>query len=207
MFSPFLLLAAAATPATGPVPGEVKIFKDWYVACDNIWSCEAGTLSDDGSELFTAHHRRLVGLAALLVDDRSVAEDVVQDAFVALYRHWRGLRDPNAAVAYLNRTVVNASRDVLRRGRRADKATLQLVPRSDELGTAEQDVVARSDGDRLWQAVTALPTRQREVLVLRYYLEQNESEIAETLGISRGSVKQHASRGLRALARSWEDRS
>ena len=159
------------------------------------------------SELFTAHHRRLVGLAALLVDDRSVAEDVVQDAFVALYRHWRGLRDPNAAVAYLNRTVVNASRDVLRRGRRADKATLQLVPRSDELGTAEQDVVARSDGDRLWQAVTALPTRQREVLVLRYYLEQNESEIAETLGISRGSVKQHASRGLRALARSWEDRS
>jgi RNA polymerase sigma-70 factor (sigma-E family) len=159
------------------------------------------------SELFIAHHRRLVGLAALLVDDRSVAEDVVQDAFVALYRHWRGLRDPNAAVAYLNRTVVNASRDVLRRGRRADKATLQLMSRCDELGSAEQDVVARSDGDRLWQAVTALPTRQREVLVLRYYLEQNESEIAETLGISRGSVKQHASRGLAALGRAWEDRS
>jgi RNA polymerase sigma-70 factor (sigma-E family) len=159
------------------------------------------------SELFTAHHRRLVGLAALLVDDRSAAEDVVQDAFVALYRRWRGLRDPNAAVAYLNRTVVNSSRDVLRRGRRAERAKLRLVPRSEELRSAEHDVVERSDGDRLWRTITALPTRQREVLVLRYYLEQNESEIAETLGISRGSVKQHASRGLHTLARTWEDRS
>jgi hypothetical protein len=59
MFSPFLLLAAAAAPAPGPVPGEVKVFKDWYVACDNIWSCEAGTLSDDGSEHFTAQVVRI----------------------------------------------------------------------------------------------------------------------------------------------------
>lgn len=58
MFSPFLLLAAATSPAA-PVPGEVKIFKDWYVACDNIWSCEAGTLSDDGSEIFTAQVVRI----------------------------------------------------------------------------------------------------------------------------------------------------
>lgn len=58
MFSPFLLLAAAAAPAA-PVPGEVKIFKDWYVACDNIWSCEAGTLSDDGSDVFSAQVVRI----------------------------------------------------------------------------------------------------------------------------------------------------
>lgn len=56
MFSPFLLLAATSA---APVPGEVKIFKDWYVACDNIWSCEAGTLSDDGSEQFTAQVVRI----------------------------------------------------------------------------------------------------------------------------------------------------
>jgi RNA polymerase sigma factor (sigma-70 family) len=84
---------------------------------------------------------------------------------------------------------------------------VRLIPRSEELDSAEQDVVRRNDRDRLWTAITALPARQREVLVLRYYLEQNEAEIAETLGISRGSVKQHASRGLAALARSWEDRS
>jgi RNA polymerase sigma-70 factor (sigma-E family) len=159
------------------------------------------------AELFTAHHRRLVGLAALLVDDRQAAEDVVQDAFVALHRHWRGLRDPNAAVAYLNRSVVNGSRDALRRGRRADRAVLRLVPRAEELDSAEHDVLAHHDAERMWTSVSALPRRQREVLVLRYYLEQNESEIAETLGISRGSVKQHASRGLAALARVWEARS
>lgn len=159
------------------------------------------------AELFAAHHRRLVGLAALLVDDRQTAEDVVQDAFAALHHHWGRLRDPNAAVGYLNRTVVNGSRDVLRRGRRVERENLRLVPRAEEQGSAEQEVVARGDADHMWASVTALPMRQRQVLVLRYYLEQSEADIAETLGISRGSVKQHASRGLAALARDWEGRS
>ncbi len=159
------------------------------------------------SDLFVAHHRRLVGLAALLVDDRESAEDVVQDAFAALYRRWGSVRDPNAAVAYLNRAVVNASRDTLRRRRSADRRRLRLVPRSEELDSPEQDAVARQDADRLWAGVTALPARQRQVLVLRYYLEQSEADIAETLGISRGSVKKHASRGLDALAHDWEERA
>lgn len=154
--------------------------------------------------LFVGHHRRLVGLASLLVDDRQTAEDVVQDAFAGLHRHWRSLRDPDAAVGYLNRAVVNGSRDALRRRRRAGTAVLQLVPRSEELSSAEHEAVARQDADRLWAAVTALPARQRQVLVLRYYLDQSESEIAETLRVSRGSVKRHASRGVAALARAWE---
>lgn len=169
------------------------------------------SLGRDGSaavtELFVVHHRRLVGLAALLVDDRQVAEDVVQDAFAALYRHWRRLRDQNAAVAYLNRAVVNGSRDVLRRGQRRKRATLRLAPRSEALDSAEQGVVKHHEADRMWAAVTALPTRQRQVLVLRYYLDQTEVQIAETLGISRGSVKQHASRGLAAVAQDWEEQS
>jgi RNA polymerase sigma-70 factor (sigma-E family) len=148
-----------------------------------------------------------VGLAALLVADQQSAEDVVQDAFAALYRRWTELRDPNAAVTYLNRAVVNGSRDSVRRGRRAGSAMLRLVPRSEELLSAEQEVVTHHEADRLWAAVTALPMRQRQVLVLRYYLDQNEAEIAETLGISRGSVKAHASRGIAAVAREWEDRS
>lgn len=163
--------------------------------------------STAASELFVVHHRRLVGLAALLVDDRHLAEDVVQDAFAALHRHWRGLRDQNAAVAYLNRAVVNGSRDVMRRRLRRKRATLRLVPRSEELQSAEQGAVAHEEADRMWGSVTSLPLRQRQVLVMRYYLEQSEVEIAETLGISRGSVKQHASRGLAALAQEWEAQS
>lgn len=165
----------------------------------------------DGSEavsgLFLAHHRRLVGLASLLVDDRQSAEDVVQEAFAGLYRRWRRLRDPNSAVAYLNRAVVNGSRDSLRRGRRAGSAMSRLVPRSESLVSAEGEVVQHQDADLLWAAVTALPRRQRQVLVLRYYLDQSETEIAETLDISRGSVKTHASRGIAALAQEWGDRS
>jgi RNA polymerase sigma-70 factor (sigma-E family) len=170
-----------------------------------------GAVDDDPgqvvSRLFVGHHRRLVGLASLLVDDRQTAEDVVQEAFAGLYRHGSRLRDPEAAVGYLNRAVVNASRDSLRRRRRAGTAVLQLVPRSEELSSAEHDAVAHHDAHRLWAAVTALPTRQRQVLVLRYYLDQSEAEIAETLNVSRGSVKRHASRGVAALARAWEDRS
>ncbi len=157
------------------------------------------------SDLFVAHHRRLVGLASLLVDDRETAEDVVQEAFVGLHRKWRLLRDPGAAVAYLNRTVVNAGRDRLRHKRRGVTNLPRMVPVPEARSSAEQDAVRHDEADRLWRAIKALPTRQRQVLVLRYYLQQSEAEIADTLEVSRGSVKVHASRGLAALARSLEE--
>ena len=153
------------------------------------------------SSLFRAHHRRLVGLASLLVDDQGTAEDVVQEAFAGLYRRWWQLHDPHAAVAYLNRAVVNGGRDHLRHGRRATASLLRMTPRSEALPSAEHDAVEHEEADRMWQAITALPPRQRQVIVLRYYLDQSEAEIADTLGVSRGSVKRHASRGLAALAR------
>lgn len=159
------------------------------------------------SGLFAAHQRRLVGLASLLVDDPETAEDVVQEAFAGLYRRWRVLRDPEAAVTYLNRAVVNGGRDQLRH-RRAVRAGLALLtPRSAEQASAEHAAVEHDESDRLWQAMTALPRRQRQVLVLRYYLGQTETEIADTLEVSPGSVKTHASRGLAALARGWEEGS
>ena len=157
--------------------------------------------------LFLAHHRRLVGLATLLVDDRESAEDVVQEAFVSLHRRWRHLRDPGAAVAYLNKAVVNGGRDRLRHGRRVVAILPRMVPVSEERASAEQDAVQHDEADQLWLAIAALPTRQRQVLVLRYYLDQSEAEIADTLEVSRGSVKRHASRGLAALARSLEAES
>lgn len=160
--------------------------------------------SDAVAGLFLVHHRRLVGLASLLVDDRETAEDVVQEAFMGLYRRWRTLRDPQAAVAYLNRAVVNGGRDQLRHGRRVTSSLLRMTPRPEGLPSAEQDAVQHDQADRLWQAITHLPVRQRQVLVLRYYLDQSEAEIAGTLEVSRGSVKRHASRGLAALARCLE---
>jgi RNA polymerase sigma-70 factor (sigma-E family) len=158
------------------------------------------------SQLFVGHHRRLVGLASLLVDDRRTAEDVVQEAFAGLYRRWRHVRDADAAVQFLNRSVLNGGRDMLRRKRRAGTAITRLVPRSELLQSAEHTVVERHEADRLWAAVTTLPMRQRQVLVLRYYLDQSEDEIADTLGVSAGSVKKHASRGIAALAQAWEAR-
>lgn len=127
------------------------------------------------SNLFFAHHRRLVGLAALLVTDQQIAEDVVQEAFAGLYRRWRQLRDPNAAVGYLNRAVVNGSRASLRRKRRAGVAMLRLAPRHEERESAEHDALDHQQADRLWAAVIALPMRQRQVLVLRYYLSSKPS--------------------------------
>ena len=174
---------------------------------------EVGTVDEPGwwsgrteaiSLLFRTHHRRLVGLAALLVDDRETAEDLVQEAFARLYRRWWQLRDPQAAVAYLNRAVINAGRDELRHGRRVSANLRRMIPRSEALASAEQDVLQHDEADRLWKAITRLPLRQRQVLVLRYYLDQSETEIADTLEVSRGSVKRHASRGLAALARCLE---
>lgn len=156
------------------------------------------------SALFRAHHRRLVGLASLLVDDRLTAEDIVQEAFAGLYRRWHDLRDPQAAITYLNRAVVNAGRDELRHGRRVVAGLRRMPPRSEELASAEHVAVQQSEADQVWLGICRLPRRQRQVLVLRYYLDQSEAQIAETLEVSVGSVKQHASRALAALARSLE---
>jgi DNA-directed RNA polymerase specialized sigma24 family protein len=131
------------------------------------------------TELFGLHYRRLVGLATLLVDDRETAEDVAQDAFEALYRHWGRLRDPQAAAGYLERCVVNGSRSRLRR---------RGTERSYELPEAGQEP----------------SRRQREVMVLRYYLDLSEQQIADWLGISRGSVKRHAARAAAALHQQME---
>lgn len=148
------------------------------------------------SELFGLHYRRLVGVAALLVDDRESAEDVVQEAFEGLYRRWRGLREPQAAVSYLNRSVVNGSRSRLRR-RVIERA--QVLYDVGAAPSAESAGIAHSAHDALSEAVRALPRRQREVVVLRYYLDLSEEQIAECLGVSKGSVKQHASRATAAL--------
>ena len=149
------------------------------------------------TELFALYHRRMVGLAILLVDDLPTAEDVVQDAFLALHRRWFALRDPQAALEYLRVAVLNGGRSQLRRRQRAPS---QLGDRTNTPAPSPETAVAEhEETDELIRELAALPRRQRQVLVLRYYLDQSEAEIAKTLEISTGSVKQHASRALAAL--------
>ena len=147
--------------------------------------------------LFRREHARLVASARLLVDDLPTAEDVVQDAFAGLYRHWAGLADEHAALRYLRTAVVNGARSQLRR-RRTVRAWRPV--RQGDAPSAELLAVHRDDCRRLLSALSGLPQRQREVLVLRYFLDLSEAQIADELAISRGSVKKHSSRGLSALS-------
>jgi RNA polymerase sigma-70 factor (sigma-E family) len=153
----------------------------------------------DVHALYTAHWRYLVRLAALLVDDVASAEDVVQDAFVALHRRSGSLRDPEAALAYLRASVVNLARSVLRRRQVARKHLKVAEPEA--TAAADHDVLVRDEHRAALAAVRALPRHQREVLVLRYWSGLSEREIAQTLGISAGSVKSAASRGMATLHR------
>jgi RNA polymerase sigma-70 factor (sigma-E family) len=150
-------------------------------------------------QLYAAHWRRLVRLAVLLLRDQGAAEEVVQDAFVALHGRWRALRDPDKALAYLRQTVVNRSRSALRHRGVVERYVARQSPAAALTDPADTPILARDRRTAVLEALSLLPTRQREVLALRHYLELSEAEIAETLGITRGSVKAHASRGSARL--------
>jgi RNA polymerase sigma-70 factor (sigma-E family) len=151
--------------------------------------------------LFHLHYRRLLGLAGLLVDDRGTAEEVVQDAFERLYRGWGSLRNPEAAVAYLDRSVVNGARSRLRR--RFTERSFRL-PQAGTAPSAESAGVDRRQRDDLVAAVRQLPKREREVIVLRFFLDLSEDQIAGWLGVSTGSVKKYASRATANLQKRME---
>src|SRR4051794_28808138 len=153
--------------------------------------------ADDAvTTLYTAHYRSLVRLSALLLGDAAVAEEVVQDAFVAMHGKWGRLREPEKAAAYLRQAVVNRSRSALRR-RGVEERHLQV---SNETGpSAEHSALHTLERDAVMSALRSLPQRQREVLVLRYYADLSEADIAGAMGISQGAVKSHASRGIAAL--------
>jgi RNA polymerase sigma-70 factor (sigma-E family) len=153
------------------------------------------------AELHRDHYAALVRLACLLLDERGAGEEVVQDAFVRIHGAWTRVDEP---LTYLRATVMNLARSRLRRRlvarRRVEPAGLP--------GSSPEDrVVLLADQQVVVDAVRALPRRQRECIVLRYYAELSEAEIAATLGISAGSVKSHSHRGLAALAARLEERT
>ncbi|WP_307721572.1 SigE family RNA polymerase sigma factor [Embleya hyalina] len=160
---------------------------------------EAGEPPPTMTQLYHAHRIRLVRLATLLVDDQETAEDVVQEAFTAAFRRYGArLGELDDPPAYLRRCVVNGARSVLRRRRTARAWVPPVLPPA---ASPEDDALRAERDRRLRQALRQLTRRQREVLVLRYWENLSESEIAGTLGIPSGTVKSTASRGLTALHR------
>ncbi|MFE2168162.1 SigE family RNA polymerase sigma factor [Streptomyces sp. NPDC059447] len=156
----------------------------------------AGTTVDHLTETYQAHYRSLLGLAALLLDDTASCEDVVQEAFIRVHSARNRVRDRDKTLAYLRQTVVNLSRSALRRRILGLKLLSKPMP---DMASAEEGAYDQLERDDLIRAMRGLQRRQREVLVLRYFADMTEAQVAETLGISLGSVKAYGSRGIAAL--------
>ena len=152
------------------------------------------------TELYRGHALGLMRLALVMVGDRTTAEDVVQDAFTGLYRRWSRVRDRDKALTYVRSAVLNGCRTVLRRRRRPFRGE-HLPP----AWSAEAAVMVGEDRRQVLAALHRLPARQREALVLRYFCELSEEEIAEVMDISRGTVKSTTSRAIAALGRILEE--
>ena len=147
-------------------------------------------------ELYRSEAANLVRLARFFVDDRDAAEDLVQEAFIRLARSAHKIRERDRAPAYLRSIVLNLARDHNRRG----LVSLRHRPAADPTPPSLDDtMVLREDQRIVIEGLRQLPIRQRDCLVLRYYMELGVAEIARTLGLSPNSVKTHLSRGLRGL--------
>jgi RNA polymerase sigma-70 factor (sigma-E family) len=154
--------------------------------------------------LYQAHAVGLIRLAVVMLGDRPAAEDVVQDAFAGLYRRWNHLSGQDRALGYVRASVLNGCRSRVRarvRDERLAEATATLSP----VASAEQAALIGEEHAAVLAALRRLPDRQREALVLRYYLDLSEAEIAASMGIGKGTVKSTTSRALTALGRLLEE--
>jgi RNA polymerase sigma-70 factor (sigma-E family) len=156
--------------------------------------------------LYEAHALGLIRLAVVMLGDRPAAEDVVQEAFYGLYRRWHTLSEETNALAYVRSSVINGCRTALRRRvRQLSLADFAGAERRAEADSAESAVLLSEEHRQVLLAIRRLPARQREALVLRYYLDLDEGETAATMRVSRGTVKSTTSRALAALGRILED--
>ena len=176
-------------------------FAEWISA--DAW--EAGWTRADVdqivSHLFEVEARNLVRLARFFVDDRDAAEDLVQEAFIRLARSIHRIKDPEAAPAYLRSIVLNLARDHNRRGLVSLRHRVSAAPPAAGL---DDGLELAEDQQRVIEALRGLAPGQRNCLVLRYYMELSNPEIARTLGISVNTVKTQIQRGMAALERMLE---
>ena len=163
------------------------------------WSAELAVI-----ELYSVQYKALVRLAAMLVRDTSTAEEVVQEAFIAMHDGWHRLKDTEKALAYLRQAVVNRSRSVLRHRVVVEKNAPKPAP---DMPSAEHGAMALLERSAVIAALRDLPARQREAIVLRYYADLSEADIAAAMEISRGAVKSHTARGMASLKAALEQDS
>ena len=152
------------------------------------------------TELYQAHALGLVRLAVLMIGDQPTAEDVVQDAFLGLHRRWSYLEDTDKALAYVRASVLNGCRLAYRTRTRHDRFLPAVLDLS-EAASAESTALLAEEHREVIQALRRLPTRQREAVVLRYYLDMTEEQAARAMRVTRGTVKSATSRGIANLAR------
>ena len=156
--------------------------------------------ADQVTMLYRLHGMDLVRIAAVMLGSRASAEDAVHDAFCGLYRQWDRLADPDKALPYVRSAVMNRCRSELRRqarlARRADQ-NHRLI----EADSPEQVAILGEEHSDVLAGLRTLPARQREALILRYFLDLPEAEIAAAMGISQGTVKSTTSRALTALGK------
>ena len=186
---------------------------------------QQGTAADSSAAasavtaLYERHAVGLIRLAVIMLGDRAAAEDVVQEAFFGLYRNWFRLGDPANALVYTRSSVLNGCRNALRGqarrshrdhaagvGTASDRQGTQAFPgrpsgRWDAAQSAEAQVLLTEDARRMIAAIRKLPDRQREAVVLRFYLDMTAEEAANAMGVSRGTVKSTTSRAVAALGR------
>ena len=159
--------------------------------------------------LYQAHAVGLIRLAIVMLGDRGAAEDVVQDAFLGLYRHWHRLADPGNALTYVRSAVLNRCRNALRQRGQRDRHDRhdRQGPGPTASESAEAVALIGEEHQQVLAAIRALPDRQREALVLRFYLDLSEEETARAMGVSRGTVKSATSRAVAALGRKLKEGS
>jgi len=156
------------------------------------------------SDLYQAHAVGFIRLAVIMLGDRPAAEDVVQEAFFGLYRRWTHLADTGKALSYLRSSILNGCRSELRHRIRNERRAAQ-PPSAAATASAEHAALIGEEHHQVLAALRRLPRRQREALVLRFYLDLSQREIAASMGISHGTVKSTTSRALVALGRLLEE--
>ena len=176
--------------ASLPIPRKGCEGSDWV---DSARVSPAAAVS----ALYTSHALGLIRLAHIMLGNRQAAEDVVQDAFLGLYRRWPHLHEQAKALGYVRSSVLNGCRSELRRRPTAELDGSHGPP----VPSAESAVLTAAEREDIVRALRCLPDRQREVLLLRFYLDLPDDQIAAAMRIRQSTVRSAAHRGLARLRR------